>query len=596
MPISITELWKIPLIYSLDLEPEGKFVLYSSNATGIPHLYVVPLKKANAKPRQITSGNDAVMFGFISPVGDLVAYIQDKDGNELHHVFVTSKEGNATRQLSKTAHRTWDVGWHPNGKELTRSFVSKKSSSFEAFNLETGESYILKEQETPVFDVSYSKNGKWIATTEWGGGKDPKNQQVLVFNKEDPTEVLRYKIKDGSKEMFPSWSSDDKKIAFLSDSGGRNQVVVQDFQGNEQIFLDLEDEEEAIGQRVAWSPKNDKIYYIVSKHSRSSVYEHSLDGERTRLPFPEGTILLFRASKDASIRIALHSSMASPYGIYLHKANTSASNIITPRDYKVNLKLLAKPKSVWYKSFDGLKIHGWYLPAGSGAPPYPAVVWAHGGPWWQVFDSWSPYLQSISQSGFSVFAPNFRGSTGYGADFRNMDLSDPGGKDLEDVAYGAQWLSQQAEIDGSKVAIMGGSYGGFMTLIALTKKPEVFQAGVAIVPVADWIEMYERSDSAFRKFMEELFKGAPSEKADLYRERSPITHVRQIKAPVLIMHGRNDSRCPIQPVEKFVANLKEMGHRYEFRVQEDEGHGTARVNTTIREVETAVEYLKRILS
>jgi len=92
---------------------------------------------------------------------------------------------------------------------------------------------------------------------------------------------------------------------------------------------------------------------------------------------------------------------------------------------------------------------------------------------------------------FAVLAPNFRGSTGYGAEFRNMDLSDAGGGDLEDVVYGAKWLARKPEIDGSKIAIMGGSYGGFMTLIALTKKPEVFAAGVAYVPVTDWLEMYD---------------------------------------------------------------------------------------------------------
>lgn len=303
-----------------------------------------------------------------------------------------------------------------------------------------------------------------------------------------------------------------------------------------------------------------------------------------------------KISKDGATVVAVHSSLSSPPGIYLHKVGSPSSTLLTPRDYKVDLAELSKPESVWYESFDRLKIHGWYLPAGSGSPPHPAVVWPHGSPWWQTFDAWSPYLQSISQSGFAVFAPNFRGSTGYGADFRNMDLSDPGGGDLEDVVYGAELLRKRPEIDGSKIAIMGGSYGGFMTLIALTKKPEAFSAGVAIVPVADWLEMYELSDSAFRRFMQELFEGTPEEKESLYRERSPITHISRIKAPVLIIHGRQDSRCPIQPVERFVKKLEEMKHPHDFKVQEAEGHGFARVKANIREVTTAMEYLKKVLA
>jgi dipeptidyl aminopeptidase/acylaminoacyl peptidase len=179
-----------------------------------------------------------------------------------------------------------------------------------------------------------------------------------------------------------------------------------------------------------------------------------------------------------------------------------------------------------------------------------------------------------------VLAPNFRGSTGYGAEFRNLDLSDPGGGDLEDIVVGAKWLAKRRDIDSSKIAVMGGSYGGFMTLIALTKKPEVFAAGVALVPVTDWQEMYELSDAEYRKFMEELFEGTPEEKGKLYRDRSPITHVSQIKSPVLVSCSRNDSRCPIQPVEKFVKRLENL---------------SGRVNATIREVTSSVEYLKKTM-
>lgn len=596
MPISISDLFRIPLIYSIDLAPDGRVVLYSSNPKGIPHLYILQTKPGS-KPKQVTSGNDPVIFGSLSPSTDRIIYLQDKDGNELHHLFLTSQEGEKAQQITKNPFRTWDVEWHPNGKEVVRSYVTKKSCGLKIFNLKTSENFVLKEQRTPFFDVKYSHDGKWIACTEWGGGKDPKNQQVIVVNRNDPTDTINYKFKDGSKEMHPSWAPDDKKLAFLSDVKGRNQVVIQDFQGKEQLFLDLKEGEEAIDmQEIGWTPTGDKVYYIVSKHSRTKLYEHPLDGEKTALPFPKGTILLFKISNNGKTVVAVHSSMSSPYGIYLHEIGSNIVTPLTSRKYKVNLAELAKPKSVWYKSFDGLNIHAWYLPADYGTSPYPAVVWPHGGPWWQTYDTWNPYLQSISQSGFAVLAPNFRGSTGYGAEFRNMDLSDPGGGDLEDVVSGAEWLGKQPEIDSSKIAIMGGSYGGFMTLIALTKKPEVFAAGVAVVPVADWLEMYELSDVAFRRFMEELFEGPPEKKEKLYRDRSPVTYISQIKAPVLIIHGRHDSRCPIQPVEKFVKELKEMRHPHEFRVQEKEGHGFARVEANIREVRTAVEYLRKTLS
>lgn len=325
------------------------------------------------------------------------------------------------------------------------------------------------------------------------------------------------------------------------------------------------------------------------------MYGHSFDGEKTALPFLTGTITRCKLDEDGKKTVALHSSMSTPHCIYLHEIDSGTVTPLTSRVYETSLSDLAKPQSVWYKSFDGLKIHAWYLEARSASAPYPAVVWPHGGPWWQTYDSWSPFLQSLSQSGFAILAPNIRGSTGYGAAFRNMDISDLGGADLEDVVAGAKWLANQPGVDSSKIAIMGGSYGGFMTLMALTKKPDVFSAGVALVPVTDWSEMYELSDAAFRGFIEEMFDGPPSKREQFYRKSSPITYVSQIKVPVLISCGRQDSRCPFQPIEKFVKKLEEMSNPHEFVIEEKEGHGFARVDTEIREVITAVEYLKRFL-
>ena len=280
----------------------------------------------------------------------------------------------------------------------------------------------------------------------------------------------------------------------------------------------------------------------------------------------------------------------------MNKIGSKTVEPLTSRKYKVNLAKLSKPKAVWYESSDGLKIHAWYLPAGHGRAPHPAVVWAHGGPGVQTYDAWPTYLQSISQSGFAVLAPNFRGSTGYGAEFRNMNLSDPGGGDLEDVVAGAKWLAKQREIDKSKIAIFGQSYGGYMTLIALTKRPEVFAAGVALVPVTDWVELYELDDAGLRKSDEELFGGPPEKKGELYHDRSPINFVSNIRVPVLIKAGRNDPGCHIQPIEKFVKRLEEMKRPHEFIVEEKEGHMSGRVDALKRDVTAGVNYLKKTLN
>jgi dipeptidyl aminopeptidase/acylaminoacyl peptidase len=595
MPISIDELFGIPMIYWIDLSPDGRTLLYSSNASGAAHLYISQTKHGS-KPKQITRGNDPVSFGFLSPSGDEVLYLQDKDGNGLHHLFLTSKDGTKTKRITKKPCSTWDACWDPSGNEIARSYVTKKSCGIEVFNVKTGESSILKEQKAPLFNVVYSDDGKWIACTEYGGGKDPKNMQVTVMKRNDPKEVIHYKFKEGSREFSPSWSPDGKKLAFMSDSKGKNQVVIQDFRSTDRLFLPLKEGEEAANfQSPCWSAKSAAVYYVASKYGRTCLYEYRLNGERVALPFPEGAVWLFKVSKDGKTAVTAHGSLSSPDCIFMNRIGSKTVKPLTSRKYKVKITKLSKPKAVWYESSDELKIHAWYLPAGHGRAPHPAVVWAHGGPMSQTYDAWNPDLQSISQSGFAVLVPNYRGSTGYGAEFRNMNLSDLGGGDLEDVVAGAKWLAKQREIDKSKIAIFGRSYGGYMTLMALTKRPEVFAAGVALVPVTDWLELYELDDAALRKYDEELFGGTPEKKGELYRDRSPINFVSNIRAPVLIKAGRNDPSCHIQPIEKFVKRLEEMKRPHEFIVEEKEGHVSGRVDALKRDVTTGVNFLKKTL-
>jgi dipeptidyl aminopeptidase/acylaminoacyl peptidase len=548
----------------------------------------------------LTKGKDNVFEGRISPKGNIIVFPQDTDGNENFHMYLLPLEGGEPQRITEIPYRMWGgYDWHPNGKEIARSVASMKSCGLETINTETGECFMLKDQTLPIGAVQYSHDGKWIACDIQAS---PKNQQILIINRNSPSDTIVYSTKEDSLDHDPSWSPNDKQLAYTSDANGARQVVIQDFQGEESVFLKLDEGEEAAqGARPIWSPRGDKIYYIVSKHSRMTAHGHPIDGKKeSALPFPEGTIADLKLSQDSKI-VAMHSSMTSPKGIYLYTIGAKSAVPLTPRNFGFDLTRLAKPQSVWYESFDGLRIHGWYLPAVSGNPPHPAVVCAHGGPWGQIFDAWTgdtEVMHCLSQSGFAVFAPNFRGSTGYGADFRKMDVGDVGGGDLEDVIFAAKWLRRHATVDSSKIAIYGHSYGGYMTLIALTKRPEVFAAGVSLSPVTDWLESYDLEDAAFRLMDEMLWGGSIPEKTELLKDRSPITHLSNIRAPVMIMAGKEDSRCPFQPVEKFVKRLREMDHSHEFTIEEKAGHISSLVDWRKKSslVNSVISYLKRTLA
>jgi dipeptidyl aminopeptidase/acylaminoacyl peptidase len=597
---SFLDVLKVPVISAFyevfDLTRDGKTLLYSTNRTGNLEFYR-QRAKPGSKPVQLTKGKDPVDLGLFSPNGREIAFPKDRDGDETYHMYLLPIEGGKPRRITKTPQRMWGgFDWNPNGREVTRPISQKNSCGLETINTVNGECFMLMEPTPPITSLVYSHDGKYIACDAM---VNPKSQEIRVFKRDDPSDTVIYSVKKDSRDDSPSFSPDDKRLAFASDAKGVRQIVIQGLREQSRQFLDLASGEEVMGQPV-WGPKADRLFYIVSKHSRTVVREHKLTQRKgIDLPFPEGTISCVKVASDGSVA-ALHSSMTSPPAIYMRRKGSNSVLALTPQRYRVDLSKLATPRSVWYKSFDGRSIHAWYLPAASEARSSPAVVWVHGGPISQVFDDWIPagFLRSLSLSGFGVIAPNFRGSTGYGAEFRKLNIGDLGGGDLEDVVYAAEWLRKQKGIQGGRIAVAGASYGGYMTLTALTSKPNVFAAGVAYVPFTDFIECYELEDAAFRAGDEELWGGAYAGKEKLIRSRSPITHISKIKAPVLIKAGKTDVRCPIQPLLKFVKRLREMDHPHEFILDDKAGHISSRCDwrENARQVSIMIDFLKKNLT
>ena len=541
-------------------------------------MYIIPTK-SGSRPKQITSGTDSVNIGFFSPKGGKIIFPRDKSGNEIEQIFLYTIEKGDVKQLTKNAYRTIGINWHPNGKEVTRAIITQKGCGLESINVESGECFMLKESLPILEDISYSHDGKWIASTADVGDI---NEQIYIINRNNPEDIIIYSIKDNSKENLPSWSPNDKKLAFRSEATGQGRIIVQEFQGEDQFILDINDGEEvSTTDSPVWNTKSDTVYYIVSKHARHTLHAHPIDEEKKpALPFPEGVVAIPKISKGGKILVAIHSSMTSPYGIYFHELGSNLAHPLTPRDFDLDLSLLSNPQSIWYKTFDEKMIHSWYIPASTTSKFHPAIVWVHGGPAVHFKDEWigAVVMHTMSQNGIAIFIPNYRGSTGYGSEFENLVYGDLGGGDLEDIIYGANWLRIKSEIDKTKIALMGNSYGGYLTLMALTKKPNVFTAGVSIVPITDWIEQYRLSDPYFQHYIRDLFGGIPKEMKQLYLDRSPITHVSNIKAPVMIIAGKHDSRCPIEPIERFIEKLKEKNQPYEFLLEEKAGHLSFRLN------------------
>jgi dipeptidyl aminopeptidase/acylaminoacyl peptidase len=220
-----------------------------------------------------------------------------------------------------------------------------------------------------------------------------------------------------------------------------------------------------------------------------------------------------------------------------------------------------------------------------------AIVYVHGGPASQSVNSFSRFIQHMVNQGYMVIAPNYRGSTGYGKEFQQANLFDMGGGDLQDVLAAADFIKQTGYLDPKKVVLMGGSYGGYLTMMGVTKAPDVWAAGVPIVPFVNWFTEIQNEDPVLQQ-SDLATMGDPEKNRALFHDRSPIFFVDQIKAPLFLLAGGNDPRCPKEESQQVIDAIKKRGGVVEFRVYANEGHGFARVENQIDAYQRVSGFLK----
>jgi len=209
-------------------------------------------------------------------------------------------------------------------------------------------------------------------------------------------------------------------------------------------------------------------------------------------------------------------------------------------------------------------------------------------------NGWFPDIQFLVSHGFVVIAPNFRGSTGFGRAFQEANRRDLGGGDLRDLVAAVDFLKRTGYVDPRRIAVMGASYGGYLTLMALTKYPDLWAAGVAIVPFANWFTEYESEDPTLKAY-DRVMMGDPVADAELWRDRSPIFFADRIRAPLLLLAGANDIRCPAAETRQIAEAVRSAGGIVEVKIYENEGHGFSRRENRIDAFRRVAQFLKRYL-
>lgn len=548
--------------------------------------------------------------GWISPSGDHVYYLKDFKGSELGHIvripFGGGKAEDMTPDLPDYTLRGFDIS--RSGNRLVFDAVNADGYQYYVIdfgpNGEASAPRLIYQNSAETWESLLSSNGELVVAKTSADG-ERRRYSLLALNAEDGTQIGTFSSGPQSNSEPVSFSplpGDLRLLATTSNADGFKRPVLWNVGSNERTDLPLPQLGGEI-EPLAWSPDGEQILLLQSHMAQHQLYRYELaDDQLIQLTHPTGTIRggggIYHTGKsstsfgpDGTIWVQWQDAATPPQLIALDpETGAKQSTILNIAD-----PLAGRPlKSVTYTSSDGQAIQGWIgIPNGDG--PFPTILHIHGGPHGTEMASYSPAIQSWLDHGFAYMGINFRGSLGFGIDFRAKIEGNIGHWELEDMVAARQWLVSEGIAHPQQIFLNGGSYGGFLTLLGLGKRPDLWAGGLALVAIADWAKMYEDSSDAMKGYARVMFGGSPTDYPERYRQSSPSTYVENVRAPLLVIQGRHDSRAPSRQFEEYAARMEELGKPLEI-VWYDAGHGSGDVEQMIGFQEKMLSFAGEVLT
>lgn len=582
--------------------PDGKEIVFSSNFTGRFNLWKV--SASGGWPIQLSQSDDRQGGAIWSPDGKWILYQSDRGGAETYDLFAIPSSGGKAVNLTKTDEISeTSPRWSPDGMQLTISYKKKIApvTDVAVMDWKTRAVRNLTNETTPDHLWSgqvWGPDGKVIYATRNNAGSTDASVYRIDAATGQKEELTPHEGQ--SRTSVSAISPDGKTLLVTADRpGGYPNVALVDTATKKVTWVtDLKWEADA-GE---FSPDGKWFTYVVDEDGRTDGYlAETATGKATRLNLPlglngfSGNPSTF--SPDGKRVLVNHQSSTQPGDLWVYDpAARRATQLTFSAIASLASAKLPPSQVVHYKSFDGKTISAFlwvpYNLKRDGSNP--GIVLPHGGPTGQTVDSFNRFAAALASRGYVCIAPNVRGSTGYGMEFQKANVKDLGGGDLDDEVHAAKFLAATGFVGEKKIGITGGSYGGYMTLMAIGKKPELWAAAVEQYGIIDWKTMLEHEDPFLQEYEKSLL-GDPVKDREVYENASPIKFLRQAKAPLLVLQGENDIRVPKEEAEQVVAIYKETGKTVDSHFYPQEGHGFAKRENQIDAITRTVAWFDRYL-
>jgi dipeptidyl aminopeptidase/acylaminoacyl peptidase len=575
---------KVRGAYGPSWSPDGRRVSFLTDITGVPQVWEVPVE--GGWPDQLTFHEERVMSARYSPVGNSLLFGMDAGGNERAQLFLLGdgEERDLTRDPDAIH---YSGGFSPDGRRIAYTATRRNGTDFDVYV------QALDGEPALVWEVS-----GYHTVADWG----PDGLSLIISRQHSnlDNDLYELDLETGEPRLLTPHEGEARFQAVNPTLGGALYLAT-DRDGD---FLRLARLDAGTLELEYLTPDDRDVEGVeLSKDGRYLAAVRNVDGysdfmlfngRGRRMPTPEmpsGMIGGFAFSPDSGrLAFTLTGPDRNPDVWILDLPDGEPRRLTRSSTAGIPRSTFQRPEVVRYPSFDGREIPAlFYEPEEDGAP---VIVNVHGGPESQSRPMFAPVTQYFLDCGYAVFAPNVRGSTGYGKAYTHLDDVRLRMDSVKDLAHAAHWLRERGH---ERVAVMGGSYGGFMVLAALTEYPELWSAGVDIVGIANMVTFLENTGS-YRRALREPEYGSLEDDREFLESISPIHKAENIMAPLMVIHGKNDPRVPVGEAEQIVERVKANGGAVEYLLYEDEGHGLAKLKNRLDAYPKIAAFLNRHLA
>ncbi len=582
--------------------PDGQQIIFVSDIAGRFNLWKV--SASGGWPIQLTQSDDRQYNPVSSPDGKWIVYQQDRAGDELWDLYAVPTNGGNMINLTNTpAIREQNPRWSHDGRSIAFAYKPKENSQYDIGLLDwnTRKVQKLTHEQQPGYAwsvVAWSSDDKTI----YAGRVNPLFTDADVYRIDVATgKMENLTPHQGTMRYLASSLSPDGATLLLSSDakGGYMNIALLDIATRKMTWVTDLKWEASSGN---FSPDGKRYTYTVNEDGVIDAYlVDRASNEAQKVDLPHGLNYFLGSPNEfapQSDRVIIsHEASNQPGDLWVYNLhNRHAEQLTFSTIASLRETPLPPSQIVHYKSFDGKIITAllWVPFNLKRDGSNPAVVLPHGGPTGQMVDYWNTDVAALTSRGYVCIAPNPRGSTGYGLDFQKANFQDLGGGDLKDEIAGVDFLKATGYVDPKKIGIYGGSYGGFMTLMAIGKTPNIWAAAVDLYGIISWYTMLKSSDPELDEYLKALL-GNPDENRKIYEADSPITYIRSEKAPLLVLQGDNDPRVPKEEAQQVVEILRKEGRVVDVHYYPNEGHGFVKRENQIDSIRRTIAWFDQYL-